>query len=202
MTLVALLVPSSHYRVGDTELYVGSFAVSGETVVRLGYLACNGALVLQSKYPKLFAEIGHAYNPSSPGTDPGGGQFYLPDYTDGRVFIPRGASNFPTRGTRGGAKTVALDPSGSQDAPHTHNVNNQRGAASSGATGAQRQSQTPYSGPDLHGGTYWGPGNNGATGGHFTPTSGSVQGRGGGSPAAHQNMPPVRVCGGRIIRYV
>lgn len=202
MALGATLVPAAHYRVGDLRKYVGSFAVSGETVVRLGWLACNGALVLISKYPKLFAEIGFAYSPT-PGADPGGGQFYLPDSTDGRQLIPRGATSFPTRGAKGGAQTVTIANDGSQDPNHTHPVGTNRGFfGTDGATGAKRNNGgSAYSGPDLHGGTYWGPGNGGTTGGFTTTGTSGISGYPGG-PSAHQNMPPVRVCGGTLIRYV
>jgi microcystin-dependent protein len=203
MALAAVLVPVSHFRVGDEAWFVGAIAVSGESVVMPGWLAENGALVLASKYPKLFAEIGFAYSPT-PGADPGGGQFYLPDYTDGRTFIPKGATNFPTRGAKGGAQLVALASDGSQDPVHSHPIANayafDGGDASVGLK--RNNGGVAYSGPDLHGGTYWGPGNGGTTGGAQTTGTGVVQGKGGGVPASHQNMPPIRVVGGRIIRFL
>lgn len=202
MAVLAVLTPASHYRVGDLRPYCGSIPVSGETVVRPGYLACNGALVLISKYPKLFAEIGFAYSPS-PGADPGGGQFYLPDSTDGRQILPKGAGSFPTRGAKGGVQTVALPNDGSQDPNHPHGISTNRGFfGGDGAVGAKRNNGgSAYSGPDLHGGTYWGPGNGGTTGGFTTTGTGGISGYPGG-PAAHQNMPPIRVCGGTLIRFV
>lgn len=204
MALVAALTPAFDYRVGDEEFYVGTFAVSGETIVRPGWLAENGALVSRTTYAKLFAEIGFAYSPT-PGTDPGSNQFFLPDRTDGRANLPRGATNFPTRGAKGGAQTVALDAAGAQDPSHPHGVPNNRGAITpDGAVGAKDfNGGVAYTGPDLHAGTYFGPGtNSGTTGGPASFGTSGIVGGAGGAPAAHQNMPPGRVCGGWIVRYV
>lgn len=182
MTLAARIIPATSFRVGDLQWYVASFATSGEIVVKPRWLGCNGALVLITTYQNLFNQIGHAYNPAGPGINPGGGQFYLPNYTDGRTFIPRGASRFPTRGTIAGVRTVALDPSGSQDAFHQHTYNNQFGSQPSSGVG-------PLTGAEAGAGL----------GAHVTLGSGGMTGT--GAAAAHQNMPPVRVIGGIIIMF-
>lgn len=184
MTLLSKLFPATSYRVGDLQWYVGSFAISGEVVVKPHWLAANGALVAIVTYQNLFNEIGHAYNPSSPGTNPGGGNFYLPMMVDGATFIPRGGTRFTVRGTRGGAKVIALASDGSQDVSHPHNFNNNFGYAPSSGVG-------PLTGAEV------GPGGLGGAQGR---NSGWARGDG-GPAAAHQNMPPVRVIGGMIIMF-
>lgn len=188
MTLLAALstIPVTHYGVGDTRFYVGSFAVAGEIVVKPGWLACNGAQVDRTTYAKLFAEIGFAYSPV-PGTDPGANKFYLPDSTDGQQLIPRGGTNFTVRGTKGGTRTVALAPGGSQDAPHAHLILQYNMTIPGGTDGNTGALVGAEPGPGL--------------GGHVTTATGTVIGGSGGNAAAHQNMPPVRVVGGRIICF-
>jgi microcystin-dependent protein len=189
--------------VGHVKWWAGSFAVTGEVVVKTSYLACNGALVDRSTYAKLFTKIGFAYSPT-PGADPGSNKFYLPDFTDGRTFVPMGPTTFVTRGTKAGAKTVAVASDASQDPAHTHLVDNHNGYNPLGTTSPLENSQEAgiaYSGPDLSNYTYWGPGNGQSTGGHSTRTTGAVSGRSAGNPTAHQNMPPVRVVGGMIILF-
>lgn len=184
MTLQATLIPVQDFYVGDMRWWVGAFAISGEVAVKPNWLGCNGALVDVSKYPLLFAEIGFAYSTPVPGVDPGSGKFYLPDYTDGRVFIPKGASRYVTRGAKGGAKTVALASDGSQDAAHQHYLWQNYMYQPQAAVGARMWNE-PGAG----------------LGGHVTTGTGAVDNRGAGVPTAHQNMPPVRVIGGMIIMY-
>jgi microcystin-dependent protein len=186
VTLVATLLNASHYGIGDTFWWGGSFAVTGEVIVAPGYLACNGAQVDRTTYAKLFAEIGFAYSPT-PGTDPGSNKFYLPDSTDGQQLIPKGGTNFPTRGAKGGARTVALAPGGSQDAPHTHLI--------------LQYNMTIPGGTDGNVGPLIGAEGQTGYGGHIFPNTSGVVGGSGGNAAAHQNMPPVRVVGGKIIRF-
>lgn len=208
MTLVSALVPQQDFRVGDLRWWCGAFAVSGEIIVKPNWLGCNGALVSTTTYAKLFAELGFAYSPT-PGVDPGSGQFYLPDFTDGRVFVPRGVTRFPTRGLKGGAKTVALASDGSQDVPHLHGVRNTNGSDGGGPeVGAKTNSQEAtgaYIGPSMHyGSNYYGASadpNNSGLGGLVSTLTGLINSRAGGVPTAHQNMPPVRVIGGMIILY-
>jgi microcystin-dependent protein len=182
VTLLAELIPVARYRVGDLRRQYPAMPTSGEAVVSDGWLAANGALVLISKYPKLFTEIGHAYNPAGPGVDPGGGQFYLPDCTDGRQPIPKGATNFPTRGARAGFKTIALPGDGSQDVFHQHAYLDLFGPQSGSGSFSQRTVQGDH-------------------GADRTDTTTIPVGHPGGAAAAHQNMPPILVTGGWKIRY-
>lgn len=45
-------------------------------ITPIGYLRCNGAMVVITTYQALFDKIGHT------GSNPGGGYFYLPNLTD------------------------------------------------------------------------------------------------------------------------
>lgn len=61
---------------------VNSAAVTGDLIYKptditpLGYLRCNGALLVITAYQALFDKIGHV------GSNPGGGYFYLPNLSD------------------------------------------------------------------------------------------------------------------------
>lgn len=89
------------------------------------WLWANGLLVARSQYPDLFQVCGFSYSPT-PGTDPGGGMFYLPDRR-GKVGVgySPGETEFNTLGKTGGSKDAAV-------ATHNHGV-----AAATGVSGAR-----------------------------------------------------------------
>ena len=197
MTLIATLIPISPENVGDLRYYAGTVALSGESVIGGTHLVANGALVSTVTYAALFAKCGFAYSPT-PGSDPGSSQFYLPNYTDGRNPISKGASRYPTRGVKGGAKTVTLASDGSQDAYHAHTQGNYVGyTGPTGSTGPKSGAQPHAAGFPYPYGAYGG----GAGGGRTTGTSTAIAGRSGGANQAHQNMPPVQVVGGVLIKF-
>ena len=86
----------------------------------LGWLECNGAILLRAEYPALFETIGVAFG--EPSTD----TFKLPDLR-GRTLMGRGGTRLYTGaepnnivGSTGGLRQVTLIP---QDMPgHTHDV--------------------------------------------------------------------------------
>ncbi len=92
------------------------------------WLRCDGTLVSQATYATLFALIGFSFSPT-PGDNPGGGNFYLPDL---RGRVPAG---FDTGGTgrltgyRQGLNANQMGNNGGEEshtqtvgelAPHTH----------------------------------------------------------------------------------
>lgn len=197
MTLVSKLIPISSDSPGDLRYYAGLVPISGEAVIDGQFLVANNALVSRITYPALFAECGFAYSPT-PGTDPGGSQFYLPGYTDGRNFISRGASRYPTRGVKGGAQRVALASDGSQDAPHVHTQGNSVGySGPTGATGPHSGAQPSPAGFPYPYGVSGGGGGDGRT----TGASTGIANRSGNAPNSHQNMPPIQVVGGVLIKF-
>ncbi len=74
-----------------------------------GWLLCDGSLVSTTTYNALFQRIGHAWNG---GTDPGSGQFRLPDLRGRTTFGVDGAANrldtADTLGSSSGAQKVSL----------------------------------------------------------------------------------------------
>ncbi|WP_396190424.1 tail fiber protein [Flavobacterium sp.] len=65
----------------NTGAAVGSLIFKPTENTPTGYLRCNGASVTITTYQSLFDTIGHVT-----GTNPGGGNFYLPNLTD-RSFL-------------------------------------------------------------------------------------------------------------------
>ena len=57
----------------------GAILMWGTASPPAGWLLCNGSIVSETTYAALFAVIGHGFGPGGP-TDPGGGNFYLPDF--------------------------------------------------------------------------------------------------------------------------
>ena len=80
----------------------------------------DGTLVSRAQYPALFQTVGFSYSPT-PGTDPGGGMFYLPN-RKGRMGVGRdtGQTEFDVLGESGGSKTAtALHTHGMSSHTHT-----------------------------------------------------------------------------------
>lgn len=76
-----------------------------------GWFLFNGAVISQTTYPTLFAQYGSTFNTGGEGV----GNFRLPDFTDGKVPIPRGLTNFTSYGLTGGGITASADVG-----PHPH----------------------------------------------------------------------------------
>lgn len=94
--------------VGEIRMFVGASGIP------TGWLACDGSLIATATYPRLFAILGHSANG---GTDPGGGNFKLPDLRD---KVPVGVSGTRARGTTGGEETHLLTGAESGMPAHTH----------------------------------------------------------------------------------
>jgi len=75
------------------------YAAQQSATPPVGWLYCNGAEVLQSAYPDLYAICGTHYGTAT------SGYFKLPDL---RTRIPRGADTADTVGATGGADSVTL----------------------------------------------------------------------------------------------
>ena len=144
---------------------------------QVGWLVCNGAAVSRTTYASLFTKIGTAY-----GVGDGSTTFNLPDARDGVVPIPMGATNFPTRGARGG--TYAETLTGASTPPHAH--------------GSMYDSFHPRYVNDGN----WAPKvypPNGYDGAFTRNTNGEPNN--GSYGVAHENMPPVQVVGCLLIKY-
>jgi microcystin-dependent protein len=117
-----------------------------------GYLLCDGSPVSQTTYAALYAIVGHQY-----GTDPGGGNFLLPDMRDkvaggagtgyGVVGVSSGAdtvsiaeANLPSHAHAAGSLAAASDgahghtTSGTADSAgaHTHDISGSEGYSVAG----------------------------------------------------------------------
>ena len=107
---------------GEVVAYAGAAAPAG-------WLLCNGALVSTTTYASLFAVVGHTYNrgagnggAGAAGSDPGGGNFYLPNL-QGRVIVGVDTADaaFDVRGDWGGSKTSTA--AHTHGHAHTHGMN-------------------------------------------------------------------------------
>lgn len=78
------------------------------------WLLCDGSTVSQATYASLYAVIGHTY-----GSDPGGGNFILPDLR-GNIPVGKDSGTFSTLGGSGGEETHTL--SEAELASHTHSL--------------------------------------------------------------------------------
>jgi microcystin-dependent protein len=193
----------------DTFTPIGAlmpFAGSSATIPS-GWLLCDGSAVSRTTFAGLFAVVGTTY-----GAGNGSTTFNLPSLTD---RIPVGSGNTYSRGTTGGAATVAL--SSSQMPSHSHSFS---GSADSGGSHSHSLSgSTDSSGSHSHsedatttrsdllagGGTNAAlpaGGSTGSAGAHSHGLSGSASTAGShshnisgsvgstGSGSAHENMPP------------
>ena len=95
----------SPYAAGDLKL-------SAATSVAAGWFACEGQAVSRTTYKTLFEAIGTAYGEGDKATT-----FNVPDY---RERVPVGIGGAYTRGSKGGAATVALTTANL--AAHKHGV--------------------------------------------------------------------------------
>lgn len=59
-----------------------------------GWFLLNGAVISQATYPILYSYYGTTFNTGSEGV----GNFRLPDFTDGKLPLPKGLTNFTTYG--------------------------------------------------------------------------------------------------------
>lgn len=83
-----------------SDLSPGDLKWSASSVVKMGWLYCNGQAVSRTTYAALFAEIGTTY-----GAGDGSTTFGIPDM---RGFFMMGVSATYPAGTTGGAATVTL----------------------------------------------------------------------------------------------
>jgi len=86
----------------------GAIIPYGGAVAPAGFLLCDGSTVSRTTYAALYAVIGFAYSPT-PGTDPGGNNFHLPD-GKGRAMYGKGAhSTMDTLGESDGLADGSRD---------------------------------------------------------------------------------------------
>lgn len=149
-----------------------------------GFFLLNGSVIAQATYPILFARYGTTYNTGGEGT----GNFRLPDFSDGRMPIPKGLATFTAFGAQGGEITHAL--SVSEMPSHSHVVNDPThahtypyGNGVSGFTAGDGGTGNVSSNPSTA----------------AAATGITLQSNGGN--AAHNNMPPYAVVGGWLVMY-
>lgn len=105
----------------------------------LGWFLLNGAVISQTIYPVLFARFGSHFNTGGEGV----GNFRLPDFTDGKIPLPKGLTNFTTYAGTGGELTHTVttgemaahshdDTLGVSVSAHYHSVSVSGGATASG----------------------------------------------------------------------
>lgn len=102
----------------------------GAATAPTGYLLCDGATVSQTTYATLYALIGHTY-----GTDPGSGNFILPNLK-GKVVVGFNSAEteFDALAETGGEKTHALTTD--ELATHTHTQNSHAHSIPVNSTGS------------------------------------------------------------------
>lgn len=103
----------------------GDVKTTFRTTAETGWLMCDGSLVQQADYPALFAAIGHSANG---GSDPGGGNFKVPDLRE-RFPIGKGAgvALFESGGSN---NAVTVSHNHTQDAhSHTQDAHGHTGTA-------------------------------------------------------------------------
>jgi microcystin-dependent protein len=98
---VAADIATKGYADGLAGSPTGAILMWGTATPPTGWLMCNGASVSEATYAALFAVIGHGFGPGGP-TDPGGGNFYLPDFQGISPTGP-GSQNINTRSKTGPA---------------------------------------------------------------------------------------------------
>ena len=110
MTLVheSTLKQFGGYNIGDMK-YVGysiSFTANAvtEPMLDYGWYLLNGAILSQNTFPVLYSNFGSAFNTGGEGV----GNFRLPDFTDGKLPLPKGLVNFTDYGDTGGEITHEL----------------------------------------------------------------------------------------------
>lgn len=214
-------------RVGDMKIAAYNITFTANQLVEpttdTGWYLLNGAVLSQASYPVLFARFGSSFNVGGEGA----GNFRLPDFTDGKVAIAKGLTNFTTFSLGGGEINHAL-ASGEMPA-HGHSdtfdisVSAHSHSASStinGATDTHFHSSTQMTSGTI--GTSGAIGNDYATGTTASTTSAATHTHtysssinatdsgninptvtisAAGSGTAHNNMQPYMVMGGWLVRY-
>lgn len=162
MTLLPTLTPAANVKTGRLKFVAGDVGtLVGLQTPQFRWVLCNGAAVPNSGiYVALYAMLGTRFGAA--GT--------LPTIIDGRVPIPKGATNFPTAGVSGGEINHVL--SLSEYPSHTHTYADAATAAGDS---------------NLDGWDPWDRGGVGRTSNGFG---------GGGS---HPNMSPYTVCGAVLV---
>jgi microcystin-dependent protein len=216
------------YSVGDMKMVTYSISFTANQLVtpETDWFLLNGAVISQTTYPILYAKYGTNFNTGGEGT----GNFRLPDFTDGKVPVLKGLTNFTSYAGVGGEITHAL--STPELAVHNHadtftaTESPAHSTTGSGSTTATNSSHT-HSHTTLSTGANAGTGggdqvdlpdsNTSGTSGAVTHThtaSASVNNNstpwnlsvGGsisaaGSGTAHNNMQPYLVMGGWLVRF-
>jgi microcystin-dependent protein len=222
----ATIIGTLQYQIGDMKLvgYDISFTLHAivEPANDLGWLLLNGASLSTTTYAGLFAKYGYSFGGS-------GASFSLPDFTDGKVPVPKGVSAFTTFAATGGEIThvMAAGELGAHSHPDTFSASasahSHSGSASVGNTdGSHSHFTNTYlvasggfgSSGGLAQDAQWNPvAVTSAAASHthgFSATmnnnssgnlnvSGSIGATGGGG--AHNNMSPYQVAGGWLVRY-
>lgn len=160
---------------GDNPSFTGTGLVYADDAQLWAW--CNGYnAMVKATFPELYAHLGTAYSVSGP-------NFKLPDYTNGRSPIGKGAS-FTTVAATGGEinHTTTIGES----APHSHGWGTIRAdIPTRGAGGTTTVNAIPVI-TDWDGVTRFAP-----------PSTGSTDSQGGG--AGHNVMDPYQVAGGYVI---
>ena len=113
LTQEAITIPFGN-QPGDMKIvaYPISFTLHALVEPEPGWFLLNGATGLSTTtYPTLFNLFGHTFGGS-------GSTFSLPDFTDGKVPLPKGLSNFTTYGATGGEINHVL--TSGENPAHTH----------------------------------------------------------------------------------
>lgn len=189
-----------------------------------GWFLLNGSVISQTTYPLLFARFGSTFNTGGEGT----GNFRLPNYTEGKVPISMGLSNFTSYASSGGEINNTLSSTqvpvhlhgNSFTTPFTANAHGHTGSGSAANGGAHTHNYNLVSTVLEPGAsalvqvTGTGPTATSSWNGfhtHFciftsygTATegfnkSGGVQNSSGG--ASHNNMMPFIVVGGYLVKH-
>lgn len=106
-----------------SDLSPGDYKSSASSVVKMGWLYCNGQSVSRVTYAALFAEIGTTYGAGDSSTT-----FNLPDW---RGYFMIGVSAVYAAGATGGAATVTLTQP--QMPAHLHSVTGRTKGAGTGS---------------------------------------------------------------------
>ena len=129
---------------------VGMITPFGGSTGPYGWLICDGSEIQRDLYPILFKIIGTMY-----GNGDGSTTFNVPNLT-GRIPVGRDSESteFPSLGSQGGQKYVALSTSelpshshGVTDPGHTHNQTSLNDDFNNSAAGANGGYITPFTTP-------------------------------------------------------
>ena len=213
------------YQIGDVKPvgYDISFTLHAivEPTNDLGWLLLNGASLSTTTYAVLFAKYGYTFGGS-------GASFSLPDFTDGKILLPKGISNFTTFAATGGEVNHTL--TSGEMAAHNHNdtfgasvsSHSHSGSGSINAVTDTHQhlgsvsivAGAAITGTQLPEQLYTTAANDTSTAStHVHGLSASLNSTNSGnlsvsisigatsSGTSHSNMSPYQVCGGWLVRY-